>query len=627
MPDSTPSPTRRWLAIIGSLVAVVAICVGIRSLMGTPEAEAQSPARNTRSTGSNAVERPGRPQHDVMAIVNGQDISRRDLANACVERFGEDVLESMVNKKLILHHCAKRGIAVTNAEIDAEIDKVAKRFRLGREQWVELLQKERGVTINEYKRDILWPTIALRKLAANDLHVSDTEVQQEYERRHGPAVQARLIVLKDVQKAAKIHRQLTERPADFAKIAMAESVDVNSASIGGLIQPIRRHMGDAKIEQAVFALQPGQITPVIAVNEELVIVKCENRIAARNVPLASVREDIVESIRENKLREVANTLFQKLQDAAVIQNVYNNPQLRQQMPGVVATVNGESITLEQLGQEALLRHGEVVLEIEIAHKLLEQALRTAQVTITQEDLDAEIAHAARLAGVVDNAGQPDVEKWVKTATEEQNVSYALYVRDSVWPSAALKKMTSGQVEVTEEDLQKAFEANFGERVRCRAIVFGDLRLAQEVWAKARTNESLEYFGELATEYSIEPTSKSLEGAVPPIQRHGGQPQLEEVAFNLQPGELSGIVQVADKFIILKCEGRTDPVDVVVADVQENLRQDIFEKKTRVAMSQRFEEIRNNARIDNLLAGTSKAPVRQASQPNHDPAVRPTAGVR
>ncbi len=617
----------RYLTIGGSIAAVVVACIAIRSLTGTPLAEAQSPPPRSESSESKAVERPGRPQHDVMALVNGQDISRLDLANACVERFGKDVLESMVNKKLILHHCSKRNIAVTNGEIDAEIDRMAQRFRLGREQWLEMLQKERGVTAAEYKRDILWPTIALRKLAADDLQVSEQEIQEQYEMRHGPAVQARLIVVNDARRAAELQAHLATNPNEFARVAMAESIDINSASFGGLIQPIRHHMGDANIEKAVFALQPGQVTGVIPVADQFAILKCENLIPRREVPYESVKEEIAESIREEKLRAVAGDLFKKLQDSAVVQNVYNNPQLSQQMPGVVATVNGEPISMTQLGQEALLRHGEEVLEIEIAHKLLEQALQSASVTVTQQDLDAEVAHAALLAGVVDNSGQPDVEKWVKTVTEEQDVSYAMYVRDSVWPSAALKRLTSGHVEVSQDDLKKGFDANYGERVRCRAIVLSDLRLAQEVWAKARTNDSIEFFGDLATEYSIEPTSKALRGEVPPIRLNGGQPQMEEVAFRLKQGELSGIVQVADKFIILKCEGRTEPVDVNLAEVTPILKQDIYEKKIRMAMSERFEQIRNSARIDNYLAGTTQAPPRQAQAPQRDPAVQPTSGTR
>ena len=119
-----------------------------------------------------------------------------------------------------------------------------------------MLERERGINIEQYKRDILWPTLALRKCAADQLTVSDEQLQQAYEAQFGPAVKCRLIVVNDRKLAEQLHRQLVEQPADFARLAMQHSMDVNSASIGGLIQPIRRHVGDPAIEREVFAMQP-----------------------------------------------------------------------------------------------------------------------------------------------------------------------------------------------------------------------------------------------------------------------------------------------------------------------------------------------------------------------------------
>lgn len=615
---------RRYLIGSAGAVAVFAATIVVRSYMSDSAAVAQAPAGKPAAEGQPT--RPGKPTHDVMAIVNGQDISRQMLAEACVERHGEEVLESLVNKRLIMHHCKNRQITVTRQEIDAEVERMAKRFKLSREHWLELLERERGIKAEEYARDVLWPTLALRKLAAEDLTVSEQELNKAYETQYGAAVRARLILVGNQQLAQQLHQQLTAQPQEFARLAMQHSEDVNSASIGGLIQPIRRHVGEPAIERAAFTLQTGQISAPIPLGDKFVLLKCEGPVEARQVDANEVREELTESIKESKLREVAGGLFAKLQETAVIQNVLNDRQLQQTMPGVVATVNGEKITTQELGQECMLRHGEAVLETEISHLLLEQALKRASAKVVQADIDAEIAHAAKLSGVVTPQGQPDLQKWVKMATEDQGVSYAQYIRDAVWPSVALKKLTSQEVEVTPDDLNKGFEANYGERVTCRAIVLGNMRRAQEVWEKARGNTSLDYFGDLAEEYSVEPTSKALRGEVPPIRRHGGQQQLEDVAFKLQPGELSGIVQMGDKFVVLKCEGRTKPVEVNPAAVRDVLHQDIYEKKLRVAMGERFEKIRSQSRIDNYLAGTSQAPPAKNAQaePRRDTAVRPTS---
>lgn len=624
---------RRRGALAAVTAAVLLGSLALRSAVGAGDAEAKEapvvPASHKAPIAAADLPQGG-PPHDVMAIVNGQDVSRKTLVEACVERHGEEVLESLVNKRLVEHHCAKRGVAVTDQEVEAEVERMAKRFKLGREQWLKLLKDQRGVDEVEYKRDVLWPTLALRKLAADEVRPTDEEIARAYETQFGPAVRVRLIVVTDAAKAEKVRREAAARPADFARLAMTHSQDVNSASIGGLIQPIRRHLGDAQVERAAFALRPGEVSQVVRAGEQFVVLKCEGHVPARPVPVAEVRDELVESLVEQKLRGVAGDLFKKLQDAAVIQNVYNDPKLRERMPGVVATVNGDAVSLAELGRECLARHGDEVLEVEISHLLLRQALASSGVTLTQQDVEAEMDHAAMLAGVVTPDGKPDRSRWLKSATADQGLTQDRYYRDSLWPSAALKKLTGGRVEVTDEDLEKGFEANYGEKVRCRAIVLANLRRAQEVWDKARQNPSPEYFGDLAEEYSIEPTSRTLRGEVPPVRRHSGQPQLEEAAFALAPGELSGIVQVADKFLILKGEGRIPAEGLRRDEVRSELEKDIFEKKLRIAMSEEFERLRSAARIDNYLAGTSQAPAAKAKGQagrKRDTAVRPTAGVR
>jgi parvulin-like peptidyl-prolyl isomerase len=636
---------KRRIALAASGIAVVALCFVLRGitsdnaakaefpkLFGGEKATKQAAAEPAEQQASAELPRHERPKHDVMAVVNGQDIRRDALATACVERFGEEVLEGLVNKRLIMHHCRNRNVVVTDAEIDAEIDRMAKRFKIGREQWLEMLEKERGINVQQYKHDIIWPTLALRKCAAEELTVSEEELMKAYDAQFGPAVKCRLIVVSDRKLAEQIHAQVAKQPNDFPRLAMQHSVDVNSASIGGLIQPIRKHIGDPAIEREVFAMQPNAISSIIPVGEQFAILKCEGHLPARNMPIENVREELAEQIRESKLRDVASVKFEQFQKSATVQNVWNDPQQRATHPGIVALINGEPIRYQELAEECLLRFGEKVLDVEISHLLLSQSLKTANLVVTDQDLNAEMAHAAKLSGVVTKDGEADLEKWVQLATEEQGVSKEQYLRDSVWPSAALKKLTSGSIQITQDDLQKGFDANYAERVRCRAIVLASMRRAQEVWAKARENDSMEFFGDLAEEYSVEPTSKSLRGEVPPIRRFGGQPQLEDVAFELKPGELSGIIQIGNQFVILKCEGRTEPVQVSAQEVQQILYDDIFEKKLRMAMSSKFEEIRSHARIDNYLAGTSQSPdrvkgeSREGEAPRVDTAVRPTGGT-
>ncbi len=126
------------------------------------------------------------------------------------------------------------------------------------------------------------------------------------------------------------------------------------------------------------------------------------------------------------------------------------------------------------------------------------------------------------------------------------------------------------------------------------------RRAQQVWEMARKNLTLENFGELAAKYSIESGSRVLKGEVPPIRKYGGQPLLEDEAFSLKPGEISGVIQVDDKYVILFCEGYTKPVEVEPAAVRDLIYADIREKKQRLAMAEYFEHLQESATVNNFL---------------------------
>jgi parvulin-like peptidyl-prolyl isomerase len=304
-------------------------------------------------------------------------------------------------------------------------------------------------------------------------------------------------------------------------------------------------------------------------------------------------------------------------------NVFNDTAKREEMPGVAAVINNHKVTVRELAEECVARHGTEVLEGTISRRLLEQALKQRNITVSQQDVDAEVARAALAMGQKTADGMPNVEKWLELVTKEQGLPLDAYMRDSVWPSVALKKL-AGEVKITNEDLQKGFEANYGTRVRCRAIVLANQRKAQEVWEKAR-GLTAEDFGKLAAEYSVEASSKALQGKVPPIQRHGGQPLLEKEAFSLKPGELSSIIQAGDKYVILFCEDYTKPTNVNFAEVKQDIYSDIFEKKQRIAMAEEFNRLRESAQIDNFLAGTTQSPNKKASHTAEVPS-RAAAGL-
>jgi len=614
---------RTWRARLGVFFAglcVLAACGVIRYGWGTAAAKAQVTAESAAPGSAPAAPMfdgfpttapaargaasviPGRKQiPDVVASINGHSISRNELAAECRVHYGREVLESMVNKYLILSACQQMGITISRREVDEEIEQMAKSFSLPVEQWMRLLSQERGIKPEQYANDIIWPSLALRKLAGERLRVTPKELSEAFEMEYGAAVKARLIICTTAENAQKAQALAAANPAEFGNLAKKYSEDAPSASVKGLVPPIRKYGPCHEIEETAFRLADGQVSGVIRSAGQYVILKRDGLIPARAITEAQAAPRLEKIIRDRKMRQVATEIFQELQKKSRVQNVYNDPLLRRQVgEGVVALVNGAPIYLRQLDEECILRHGSDVLQGLIGRRMLELACKQNQVTVSEKEIDKEIARAAAQGTKPLPDGSPDVKGWMALACKQQSVSIETYRHEAVWPAVALKKLAVGKIEVSDEDQKRGFQANYGPRVRCRAIVLNNLRRAQEVWEAARRRPTVENFGELAGKYSIERSSRALEGQVPPIRRYGGQPLLEEEAFALKSGDLSGVIQLDDKYVILFCEGYTKPIDVDFASVKKDIIEDIRDKKERLAMNEYYEHMQESTTIDNFL---------------------------
>jgi parvulin-like peptidyl-prolyl isomerase len=624
---------RQVVLAIGGIVAF-AVCVVVRYQWGGNPVSAEpqetaaapepaAPAQKPRRENAKGPSDPTAGMKTV-ASVNGETISREELAQECLRHYGAEVLEALVNKYLIMTECQKRNITVTQEEVSTEITQMAKRFNLPVDQWLKMLKQERGIGPAQYGSDIIWPSLALRKLAGDRLNVTKDELVEEYEHQFGESVKARMIVCSTQQEAQKIRADAVANPAEFGNLAKELSKDASSASVRGMIPAIRRHSGNPEVEKALFSMKDGEISQVIKLGNQFLIVQRESLVPARDVSLDQAKPQLELVIRDRKQRTVANDVFQALQKNASVENVFNNPARSKESPGVAAVVNGNQVTVRELAERCIERYGDQVLEGAINRKLIEQACKKNNITITEGDLDAEINRTAGEMLPLKN-GQPDVEKWLKLALNQQRVPLDVYRRDSIWPAVAIRKLLGNRVEVTEDDLKMGYEANYGPRVRCRAIILDSERRAHEVWRLARQHPTVDNFGDLAVKYSIEANTRTMRGEVPPIQRHGGQPTLEKEAFKLKAGELSGIVTVdSNKFVILFCEGHTVPGTVEFATVKELILADVREKKTRVAMGDIFRNLQDEATVDNFLAGTTHSPKRLPSAPSQTSPAAPNA---
>lgn len=563
------------------------------------------------ATGQQKAAPPKNPMEElpkVVAVVNGQTITRDQLGDACLRRYGSLVLDNLLNKHLILQACSAKGINITQGDVNDEINRVSQKFGLTTKLFLQSLQEERDISPEQYASEIVWPMLALRALAADKIQVQPNEIEKVLHSEYGPKVQVRMIAVTQTDKAQQLYTQATANPDQFRRLAKQHSEDAVSASVEGLLPPIRRYSGDDQLENIAFQLRPNEISPIFQIGEMHVFLQCVRHYAATppNAQLLpSIQQRIHDQIRDQRLGVAADEIFAKLQESSKVVPVIGNPDLEKQYPGVAGFINGQPVSKDHLASQCIARHGRPILRGEIDRLLLNSALKAASKTIIQPDIDAEIGRAADLAGYIKPDGSSDSAAWLKNIMQEEGVTLELYIDDAVWPSAALKKLVEDSVVVTEEDLQKGFESNYGPRAEVLAIVLSNQRTAQEVFSKARENPSEQSFGELAAQYSVEPVSRSNFGKIPPLRKHGGRPALESVAFELKSGEVSGVVAWGEQFAILYKQGETTPIVEEFAAVRDEVHKEILEKKLRQAMYERLDAIKAAAQIDNFLEGTAQ----------------------
>ena len=277
---------------------------------------------------------------DPIALVNGEVITRQQLADECVAREGQKILDTLIARRLIEQEMKKKKMEITPKEIDEEIDRVAMGVgHVSREVWLRTLDKERGITPAAYARDIIYPSLALRKLAESRVQVTEQDLKDAFEANFGPRLRCRMIMTNDVRKASEIWEEARKNPAGFEKLAQEKSLDNATRPFGGLLaDPIARHAVPREVSDAAFAQlvdgdpndknpthkpKDGDITGPIQINEGAwVIMKRESMAPGRTGSLADgqVREMLHVQMFDVKLKDSMNKMYESLMSAAAIDN-------------------------------------------------------------------------------------------------------------------------------------------------------------------------------------------------------------------------------------------------------------------------------------------------------------------
>jgi foldase protein PrsA len=326
VPDvSSPLPARPKSKLVPVLAgtAVAVLIAGVAFQVFRAE-EAVSQTRDNAPGQAPATVRVGNAAQPgtTLAKVNNQSISFDLVATEAVKKHGEEILDNLINRMIIQQECDRRGLSVTRDEVAQEVSGIARKFNLPTDTWYQMLQSERGIDKDSYHRDVIWPMLALKKLAGANITVTAEDMQRAFERDYGPRVEVLAIFVNgNIRHANDIWQKATADPENFDKVATQYSSDPNTRPLGGKVPPIRKHGGTPQIEQEAFRLKPGEISRVIEIDSgRFVILKCEGFTEQAVRSIDEVREELQQQLVEEKTQEAVAKVFQELKDKAQVIN-------------------------------------------------------------------------------------------------------------------------------------------------------------------------------------------------------------------------------------------------------------------------------------------------------------------
>lgn len=257
-------------------------------------------------------------EKELVATVNGEEITREELYEAMLASTGRDVLDRLIMNILIKQEGEKRGILVGEEEISAELQRVIDESFYGMEELFNQAISDYGISEDEVREE-LKAELILRRIAESEL-----DLQEEDEREYFAAnrnyfdvtekVEARHILLETEEEAERIRQMLIDGD-DFAELAGEYSKDQTSAVQGGSLGFFERGRMVPEFEEVAFSLRQGEISDVVETQFGYHIIEVLERQEAREVTFEEVRDQVSEQLKREsisgKMGEQLEMLWQK----------------------------------------------------------------------------------------------------------------------------------------------------------------------------------------------------------------------------------------------------------------------------------------------------------------------------
>ncbi len=250
----------------------------------------------------------------VVAKVNGEPIYRKELVDELIKKFGDQVLNELIMKKLVMQEAKKEGITVSENEIDEYMKKLEK--NMGGKETMEMRMKGAHISKEDMAKDIR-SNLILKKLVLKTIDENDKEIFYETKiKNKAPYVELWMIVVPDKDLAKSIKEKLS-LGEDFEKLAKKYSLLTYQGITNGYIGLVSRFDVEAdrlvpkELAKYIFNAKVGDIIGPVLVERNHKKLYYILKITAIKKSYDDFKDEIEDVLASQKARDYLNNLREK----------------------------------------------------------------------------------------------------------------------------------------------------------------------------------------------------------------------------------------------------------------------------------------------------------------------------
>jgi len=277
---------------------------------------------------------PGTGARDeVVATVNGERIMLSEVVRELLIQRGMEVIEKVIARRALRQDMAKRGIQVTDAEVDAAIEKDTEAILqiYGEDHTLEqVVRRKLDMDFESYREEVVRLRLYMKKLMVGRIRPDETDLliffaqnRSQYDVPDQAKVRHLLVAVspgspRGVWQAARVKAERFRRQAaggiDFVKLIRLRSDDKKTRRKGGLLGVIAKN--DERITEemrnAIFALRPGQVGGPVLGREGYHIVQVVEFMAGRRIDFEKVVDRVRTDYVKARLDDEAKLYIRRL---------------------------------------------------------------------------------------------------------------------------------------------------------------------------------------------------------------------------------------------------------------------------------------------------------------------------